>query len=192
MAVQLRFMPYKHRSGTVPPVWRGRRSTVMTIFRDATAINDGTTAIMAVSLRNHGDNGGATAVCADKHRSGTAPPVWRGYNRSCCCRTRSIAHQLVRRYTPFNWGVLLYHFFIRIVTPLAFSDHFVGQDTSGLKPKSEMQTRVTTSTFADWKCWNWRLSWNESYHGKRKEELALYRYPPQPAGAVGFRITYEK
>ena len=23
MAVQLRFMPYKHRSGTVPPVWRG-------------------------------------------------------------------------------------------------------------------------------------------------------------------------
>ena len=36
----------------------------MTIFRDATAINDGTTAIMAVSLRNHGDNGGATAVYA--------------------------------------------------------------------------------------------------------------------------------
>ena len=30
----------------------------MTILRDATAINDGTTAIMAVSLRNHGDNGG--------------------------------------------------------------------------------------------------------------------------------------
>ena len=36
----------------------------MTIVRDATAINDGTTAIMAVSLRNHGDNGGATAVYA--------------------------------------------------------------------------------------------------------------------------------
>ena len=33
----------------------------MTILRDATAINDGTTAIMAVSLRNHGDNGVATA-----------------------------------------------------------------------------------------------------------------------------------
>ena len=41
-----------------------RRSVVMTILRDATAINDGTTAIMAVSLRNHGDNGGATAVYA--------------------------------------------------------------------------------------------------------------------------------
>ena len=36
----------------------------MTILRDATAINDGTTAIMAVSLRNHGDNGGATAAYA--------------------------------------------------------------------------------------------------------------------------------
>ena len=36
----------------------------MTILRDATAINDGTTAIMAVSLRNHGDNDGATAVYA--------------------------------------------------------------------------------------------------------------------------------
>ena len=36
----------------------------MTILRDATEINDGTTAIMAVSLRNHGDNGGATAVYA--------------------------------------------------------------------------------------------------------------------------------
>ena len=36
----------------------------MTILRDATAINDGTTAIMAVSLRNHGDNGGVTAVYA--------------------------------------------------------------------------------------------------------------------------------
>ena len=42
----------------------GRRSAVMTILRDATAINDGTTAIMAVSRRNHGDNGGATAVYA--------------------------------------------------------------------------------------------------------------------------------
>ena len=36
----------------------------MAMLRDATAINDGTTAIMAVSLRNHGDNGGATAVYA--------------------------------------------------------------------------------------------------------------------------------
>ena len=36
----------------------------MTILRDATAKNDGTTAIMAVSQRNHGDNGGATAVYA--------------------------------------------------------------------------------------------------------------------------------
>ena len=42
----------------------GRRSAVLTIFRDATAINYGTTAIMTVSLRNHGDNGGATAVYA--------------------------------------------------------------------------------------------------------------------------------
>ena len=41
----------------------GRRSAVI-IVRDATAINDGNTAIMAVSLRNHGDNGGATAVYA--------------------------------------------------------------------------------------------------------------------------------
>ena len=37
---------------------------MLTVFRGATAINDGTTAIMAVSLRNHGDNGGATAVYA--------------------------------------------------------------------------------------------------------------------------------
>ena len=42
----------------------------MTILRDATAINDGTTAIMAVSLRNHGDNGGAAAVYA------VQPPQW--------------------------------------------------------------------------------------------------------------------
>ena len=42
----------------------GRRSAVLTICCDATAINDGTTAIMAVSLRNHGDHGGATAVYA--------------------------------------------------------------------------------------------------------------------------------
>ena len=47
----------------------------MTIVRDATAINDGTTAIMAVSLRNHGDNGGALRFMPYKHRSGTAPPV---------------------------------------------------------------------------------------------------------------------
>ena len=44
----------------VPP----RRSAMLTVFRGATSINDGTTAIMAVSLRNHGDNGGATAVYA--------------------------------------------------------------------------------------------------------------------------------
>ena len=48
----------------------------MTILRDATAINDGTTAIMAVS------SCGTTATMAVplrfmlyKHRSGTAPPV---------------------------------------------------------------------------------------------------------------------
>ena len=76
MAVQLRFTPYKYRSGTaVAPRLRcdgGRRSAVMTILRDATAINDGTTAIMAVSLRNHGDNGGATAVYAVQ-----APQLYR-------------------------------------------------------------------------------------------------------------------
>ena len=44
----------------------------MTILRDATAINDGTTAIMAVSLRNHGDNSGATAVYAVQ-----APQLYR-------------------------------------------------------------------------------------------------------------------
>ena len=38
-----------------------RRSAVLTVFRGATAINDGTT---AESLRNHGDHGGATAVYA--------------------------------------------------------------------------------------------------------------------------------
>ena len=37
----------------VPP----RRSAVLTVFRGATAINDGTTV-------NHGDHGGATAVYA--------------------------------------------------------------------------------------------------------------------------------
>ena len=41
----------------VPP----RRSAVLTVFRSATAINDGTT---AEPLRNHGDHGGATAVYA--------------------------------------------------------------------------------------------------------------------------------
>ena len=34
-----------------------RRSAVLTVFRGATTINDG-------SLRNHGDHGGATAVYA--------------------------------------------------------------------------------------------------------------------------------
>ena len=56
----------------------------MTILRDATAINDGTTAIMAVSLRNHGDNGGATAVyavqapqwCRASGVTGVLQPVW--------------------------------------------------------------------------------------------------------------------
>ena len=47
----------------------------MTILRDATAITDGTIAIMAVSLRNHGDNGGATAVYA------VQAPQW--YRASC-------------------------------------------------------------------------------------------------------------
>ena len=45
----------------------------MTILRDATAINDGTTAIMAVSLRNHGDNGGATAVYAVQASTAVVP-----------------------------------------------------------------------------------------------------------------------
>ena len=45
----------------VPP----RRSAVLTVFRGATAINDGTTAIMAVPLR----------FMPYKHRSGTGPPV---------------------------------------------------------------------------------------------------------------------
>ena len=44
----------------------------MTILRDDTAVNDGTTAIMAVSLRNHGDNGGATAV----YGVGLQAPQW--------------------------------------------------------------------------------------------------------------------
>ena len=38
-----------------------RRSAVLTVFRGATAINDGTT---AEPLRNHGDHCGATAVYA--------------------------------------------------------------------------------------------------------------------------------
>ena len=40
---------------TVPPP----RSAVLTVFRGAAAINNGTT---AEPLRNHGDHGGATAV----------------------------------------------------------------------------------------------------------------------------------
>ena len=68
MAVQLQFMPYKHRSGTCLRCDGGRRSAVLTIFRDATAINDGTTAeprrSMTEPLRNHSDHGGATAVYA--------------------------------------------------------------------------------------------------------------------------------
>ena len=57
----------------------------MTILRDATAINDGTTAIMAVSLRNHGDNGGATAVSAVQ-----APQWYRAILRYSFCRGRDI------------------------------------------------------------------------------------------------------
>ena len=45
----------------VPP----RRSAVFTVLAGATAINDGTTAIMAVPLR----------FMSYKHRSGTAPSV---------------------------------------------------------------------------------------------------------------------
>ena len=45
----------------VPP----RRFAVLTVFGGATAINDGTTAIMAVPLR----------FMSYKHRSGTAPSV---------------------------------------------------------------------------------------------------------------------
>ena len=45
----------------VPP----RRSAVLTVFGSATAINDGTTAIMAVPLR----------FMSYKYRSGTAPSV---------------------------------------------------------------------------------------------------------------------
>ena len=41
----------------VPP----QRSAVLTVFRGATAINDGTT---AEPMRNHGDHGGASAVYA--------------------------------------------------------------------------------------------------------------------------------
>ena len=67
MAVQLPYYGLCRTSTAVAPGLRcdgGRRSAVVTILRDATAITDGTTAIMAVSLRNHGDNGGATAVYA--------------------------------------------------------------------------------------------------------------------------------
>ena len=45
----------------VPP----RRSAMLTVFRGATAINDGTTATMAVQLR----------FMPYKYHSGTAPPV---------------------------------------------------------------------------------------------------------------------
>ena len=45
----------------VPP----RRPAILTVFRDATAINAGTTAIMAVPLR----------FMPYKHRRSTAPPV---------------------------------------------------------------------------------------------------------------------
>ena len=40
-----------------------RRSAILTVFRGATAINDGTTA-EPVTVRNHDDYGGATAVYA--------------------------------------------------------------------------------------------------------------------------------
>ena len=68
----------------------GRRSAVMTIVRDATAINDGTTASMAVSLRNHGDNGGATAVYA------VQAPQWY--------RASGVTGVLVKKHTiGDNW-----------------------------------------------------------------------------------------
>ena len=60
------------------PAVTTRRSAGLTVFRGATAINDhcaATTAIMAVPLR----------FMPYKHRSGTGPPVRRGYY---CCTLR--------------------------------------------------------------------------------------------------------
>ena len=48
---------YMFKVSAVPP----RRSAMLTVFRGATAINDGTT---AEPLRNHCDHGGATTVYA--------------------------------------------------------------------------------------------------------------------------------
>ena len=66
----------------------------MTILRDATAINDGTTAIMAVSLRNHGDNGGATAVYAVQ-----APQWYRASGVTGVLRRRCV---LVWKGDPYS------------------------------------------------------------------------------------------
>ena len=88
----------------VPP----RRSAVLIVFRGATAINNGTTveprtAIMVVTHR----------FMLYKHRSATAPPVWRGYywHALICCDTtghirgkgKRVALQLSRRQTPPSW-----------------------------------------------------------------------------------------
>ena len=52
---------YMFKVSAVPP----RRSAMLTVFRGATAINDGTTATMTVQLR----------FMPYKYRSGTTPPV---------------------------------------------------------------------------------------------------------------------
>ena len=66
----------------VPP----QRSAVLTVFRGATAINDGTT---AEPLRNHGEHGGATAVnvvqAPQCHRaSGVTGILAKIWIRACC------------------------------------------------------------------------------------------------------------
>ena len=81
----------------------------MTILRDATAINDGTTAIMAVSLRNHGDNGGATAVYAVQ-----APQWYRASGVTGVLPTAltpsSLPHSHPAEYHPIfgNAGIVFY------------------------------------------------------------------------------------
>ena len=75
MAVPLRFMSYKHRSGIASSVWRGYycwgTAEHVKRFRRATAKVRGFWQFSAVlrrsmtePLRNHGDHGGATAVYA--------------------------------------------------------------------------------------------------------------------------------
>ena len=76
----------------------------MTILRDATAINDGTTAIMVVSLRNHGDNGGATAVYAVQapqwYRASGVTGVLAIPNLPFCKEVPYWSFQLFVRRTP--------------------------------------------------------------------------------------------